>query len=298
MKYFLAILSLLVVGGCGSATSVPAASPSASASADSSRPFLNDWDLDAKHDVISETDSLHLVKINSPTPGVISAEIKSDPAIFVWQQSAGDFVVQGLLRSAGVASNPVSTLVRWRIGKSIHEGHIAEGKFNNVVDIANFSTLSSSESWTGSLAVATDTDHGQVAIEIPIDTPNTRIFLTKCTADLARFNAEKAIKETEARATAKAAAAAARERAVLEEKGKSAFSNVIDTFWPKCGEYHVLKNLRGDQAVAQVRALVVQFTGNHPLTALSEKMAMNGRATMGRALLNSGDGLSRRSAML
>jgi hypothetical protein len=289
-------LLTLVLASCGNGTTDPAGSHSVTADAKPPPPSLNDWDLDTKHDVISETDTVHLVKILSstdkndlrvqidltcPTPGVVSAEIKSDPAIYVWGQSTGDFIAQGILRSAGVSANPVSTLVQWRIGKSIHSGHVAQGKYNNVADIDNFIKLGPSEPWIGSLAVVTDTDHGQLAVETPIDTPNALEFLKKCTRELEKYNAEKAVKDAGKKAAAKVAADAAKEGDALIARGTSAFIGVIDTFWPKCGEYHVMKNMSGDRASVQTRDLAVRFRGGNSLTQSDRKNGVEWRGKYG-----------------
>jgi hypothetical protein len=298
MKYAIAIVSTLLSVSCSNGTSPPTHESSASSSNDAATRWTNDWHLEMKHDVISETDTAHLVNELSPTggddktkiridltcpaPGIFDAEISVDPAIYVWQKTIQDVLGKKLLGAAGIPSDSVSTLVQWRAGKTIRKAYIPQGKYNNVVNIPKFLGFSEDE-WVapdkGSLAVSVETDHGNLGAETELVTPTSLKFLKQCGANWEKSKAEAAKKESDAKAVARTAALAAKERGVLEEKGKATFSGVVDKFWPKCGEYHVMKALTGDRAIRQVRTLQIWFKENQPLTAEDRR---NGYSWKGR----------------
>lgn len=161
MKYAIAIVSALLGVSCGNGSSPATHESSASFSNDAATRWANDWRLETKHDVISETDTTHLVNELSPTvggdktkiridltcpaPGLFAAEISVDPAIYVWQQTIQDVLGQRLLGAAGIPSDSVSTLVQWRAGKTIRKAYIPQGKYNNVVNIPKFLGFSEDE---------------------------------------------------------------------------------------------------------------------------------------------------------
>jgi hypothetical protein len=216
---------LLVVAACDGATT-PHEPAIGNTGTDALR-AVDDWQLSTEKDVITEAAATHLVKVLRSTAdetlrmeidltcdtavGAVSARMKSD-APYVWQESTGDFVTRGFLNAAGIASNPVSTLVQWRVGKVIHEGYIPQGKFNNVAQIDKFFDLKSSDAWSGSLAVAITTQRGPSGVETSIETPNAVTFLKQCKSNFDIAAADKAAKEAPAKAAAKAAAAALHER--------------------------------------------------------------------------------------
>jgi hypothetical protein len=288
MKYIFVALLWLSITSCSNDIS----DQNSSSDHSHSTPSLDDWKLAKIHDVISQTDMPHLIKIIQPTnnanisvqvdltcpkQGVISAEIDADPAIYIWQQSAGDFVAQGLLRAAGAVSNPVSTLVQWRIGKSIHKSYIGQGKYNNVADIADFSTLSPAEPWTGSLAISTETDHGQIAIETSVDTPNAQAFIKLCSVDPEKLKVEREKKA--------AATRAATERANVKKKAEATFMEAFQKKWPKCldserrDDYYAGKT--DDGKLVKLRNLSVNHISDAPVPAAdrADGIEWNGTVT-------------------
>jgi hypothetical protein len=155
------------------------------------------WELDSQHDVISQRDVLHLRKtietnsqnhmkvaidLTCPTLGTISASVIAVDTELLWSQSTNDFVAQGFLGAAGIASNPLSTQIQWRIGKSAHNGEAGRQKYSNEIIVTKFFKPSATEIWNGSLAVAFETVHGPIGVEQSIDTPNAHEFALRCQA--------------------------------------------------------------------------------------------------------------------
>jgi hypothetical protein len=208
----------------------------------------DDWAFGTRHDVISQTDELHLVKtlqsssgsgpkiqldLTCPTPGIVSAEIVADDTEYVWRQSTNDFVAQQFLGAAGIASNPLSTLIQWRVGAETHKANVEHGKYNNVVEIPKFFSPSTNAPWTGSLAVAVETAQGPTGVEKSIDSPNAVAFSVKCLLDSASVQEREAKLATERQAAKEKESAASLAAKQLIE-ARNAFLVALRAYWPRC----------------------------------------------------------------
>jgi hypothetical protein len=187
-----------------------------------------DWQIERLKNPVSESEHVLLtktltsiddpglqvtVRLNCETLGFMSSEIESHPANIVWQQSSNDFISQGLMKATGIRTNPLSTSVQWRVGNKKQQGYAPLEKFNNVLKIPHFFDLAS-EAWSGTLAIVLDTDHGQLAVESTIETPNALAFIKACKEGQQEVKEDLAAEREAARAAASRAASAAYQEAM------------------------------------------------------------------------------------